>query len=64
MADLGEMTAGYDDECGGQQLHLLDHVKATPLPDGDVLSLEHQVGPLFSIYIFNRIRCFLVRYCT
>ncbi len=49
MADLGEMTAGYDDECGGQQLHLLDHVKATPLPDGDVLSLEHQVGPLFSI---------------
>jgi hypothetical protein len=46
MADLGEMTAGYDDECGGQQLHLLDHVKATPLPDGDVLSLEHQVGPL------------------
>jgi hypothetical protein len=51
MADLGEMTAGYDDECGGHQLHLLDHVKATPLPDGDVLSLEHQVGPLFSIPI-------------
>jgi hypothetical protein len=60
MADLGEMIAGYDDECGGQQLHLLDHVKATPLPDGDVLSLEHQVVPLFSM--FYRIRSFYVLY--
>ena len=44
LADLWEMTAEYDGLCAGQQLHLLHHVKATPLPDGDILSLEHQVG--------------------
>ena len=45
LADVEEVVAAeYGEECGGgHQLHLLNHVKATPLPDGDVLSLEHQV---------------------
>jgi hypothetical protein len=43
LAEDDEITAAYDDVCGGQQLHLLDHVKATPLPEGDALSLENQV---------------------
>jgi hypothetical protein len=43
LADANEITAAYDEVCSGQQLHLLDHVKATALPEGDALSLEHQV---------------------
>ena len=39
-----EAIAEYDSLSLAKQLHLLDHVKATGLPDVDILSLEHQVA--------------------
>jgi hypothetical protein len=65
LADLGEITAEYDDKCSGHQLHLLDHVKATSFPDGDILSLEHQVPLSFSLLLFETLFkiCYIKKTC-
>ena len=42
-------TLEYDNISGSRQLHLLDHISNTRLPDYDTLSLEHQLAVVLDI---------------
>ena len=42
-------TLEYDNISGSRQLHLLDHISNTQLPDYDTLSLEHQLAVVLDI---------------
>jgi len=54
LGDSGDMQYNYDSISHYQQLHLLDHVKSTCIPDIDILSLEVQAAAI--LYLTWKLR--------
>jgi len=49
LSDDAETFLDYDCISNNRQLHLLDHIKATPVPDYDSLALEHQLATVLDL---------------
>ena len=54
LGDSADIQCDYDKLSLNNQLHLLDHVKSTSLPDLDILSLEHQAAAV--LYLTWKLR--------
>jgi len=49
LSDESETILDYDCISNNRQLHLLDHIKSTALPDYDSLALEHQLASVLDL---------------